>query len=39
MIGSHGRGALFDALIGSAAKNLVEMLDGDLLIVHYRPKE
>lgn len=39
VIGSHGRGALFDALIGSAAKNLVEMLDGDLLIVHYRPKE
>ncbi|MCY1171767.1 Universal stress protein family protein [compost metagenome] len=39
VIGSHGRGALFDALIGSTAKNLVETLEGDLLIVHYRPKE
>lgn len=39
VIGSHGRGALFDALIGSTAKTLVETLEGDLLIVHYRPKE
>lgn len=36
VIGSHGRGALFDALIGSTAKNLIETLEGDLLIVHYR---
>lgn len=39
VIGSHGRGALFDALIGSTAKNLIETLEGDLLIVHYNPKE
>ncbi|PZU64858.1 MAG: hypothetical protein DI540_19065 [Sphingobium sp.] len=39
VIGSHGRGALFDALIGSTAKTLVETLEGDLLIVHYLPKE
>ncbi|WP_169800554.1 universal stress protein [Sphingobium cloacae] len=39
VIGSHGRGALFDALIGSTAKTLLEMLEGDLLIVHYRPAD
>jgi nucleotide-binding universal stress UspA family protein len=39
VIGSHGRGALFDALIGSTAKNLIETLEGDLLIVHYSPKK
>lgn len=33
VIGSHGRGALFDALIGSTAKRLIESLEGDLLIV------
>ncbi|MDE8652817.1 universal stress protein [Novosphingobium album (ex Liu et al. 2023)] len=35
VIGSHGRGAIFDALIGSNAKRLVERLEGDLLIVRY----
>jgi nucleotide-binding universal stress UspA family protein len=33
VIGSNGRGAVFDALIGSTAKRLVETLEGDLLIV------
>jgi hypothetical protein len=28
---------MFDALFGSTEKNLVETLEGDLLIVHYRP--
>jgi nucleotide-binding universal stress UspA family protein len=37
-IGSHGRGAVFDALIGSTAKTLVETLEGDLMIVDYQPK-
>ncbi|PBN42260.1 universal stress protein [Sphingobium sp. D43FB] len=37
VIGSHGRGALFDALIGSTARSLIENLQGDLLVVHYRP--
>jgi nucleotide-binding universal stress UspA family protein len=36
VIGSHGRGAVFDALIGSTAKRLVETLEGDLLIVRLR---
>jgi nucleotide-binding universal stress UspA family protein len=36
VIGSHGRGVLFDALIGSTARSLIEGLDGDLLVVHYR---
>jgi nucleotide-binding universal stress UspA family protein len=36
VIGSHGRGALFDALIGSTAKGLIESLNGDLLVVHYQ---
>ncbi len=36
VIGSHGRGAMFDALIGSTAKRLVEMLEGDLLIIRHR---
>ena len=36
LIRSHGSGALFDALIGSTAKTLLETLEGDLLIVHYR---
>lgn len=36
VIGSHGRGAVFDALIGSTAKRLVEALEGDLLIVRHR---
>lgn len=35
VIGSHGRGAVFDAVIGSTAKRMVEMLEGDLLIIHY----
>lgn len=35
VIGSHGRGAVFDALIGSTAKRLVEALESDLLIVHH----
>jgi nucleotide-binding universal stress UspA family protein len=35
VIGSHGRGAVFDALIGSTAKRLVETLEGDLLIVRH----
>ncbi|WP_037489633.1 universal stress protein [Sphingobium indicum] len=35
VIGSHGRGAIFDALIGSNAKRLVERLEGDLLIIRY----
>jgi nucleotide-binding universal stress UspA family protein len=37
VIGSHGRGVLFDALIGSTAQSLIESLEGDLLVVHYRP--
>jgi nucleotide-binding universal stress UspA family protein len=36
VIGSHGRGAAFDALIGSTAKRLVDTLEGDLLIVRYQ---
>ena len=36
VIGSHGRGAAFDFLIGSTAKRLVETLEGDLLIVRYK---
>ena len=36
VIGSHGRGAFFDALIGSTAKRLIESLEGDLLIVRHR---
>lgn len=39
VIGSHGRGAVFDALIGSTAKRLVETLEGDLLIVRHREKD
>lgn len=40
VIGSHGRGAVFDALIGSTAKRLVETLEGDLLIVrHVEPDQ
>ena len=35
VIGSHGRGAVFDALIGSTAKRLVESLESDLLVVRY----
>lgn len=35
VIGSHGRGAVFDTLIGSTAKRLVEGLESDLLIVRY----
>lgn len=35
VIGSHGRGAIFDALIGSHAKRLVERLESDLLIIRY----
>lgn len=33
VVGSRGRGAVFDVLIGSTAKRLVESLEGDLLIV------
>lgn len=36
VIGSRGRGAVFDALIGSTAKRLVEMIEGDLLIIRHR---
>lgn len=36
VIGSHGRGAAFDVLIGSTAKRLIEALEGDLLIVRYQ---
>ncbi len=36
VIGSHGRGAAFDVLIGSTAKRMVETLEGDLLIVRHR---
>ncbi|MCW1432060.1 universal stress protein [Novosphingobium sp. JCM 18896] len=35
VIGSHGRGAVFDAVIGSTAKRLVDRLEEDLLIVRY----
>lgn len=35
VVGSHGHGALFDALMGSTAKRLVEALEGDLLIVRH----
>jgi nucleotide-binding universal stress UspA family protein len=34
-IGSHGRGAMFDMLIGSTARRLVETLEGDLLVVRH----
>jgi len=38
VIGSHGRDAVFDTLIGSTAKRLVESLESDLLIVcHAEP--
>ena len=37
VIGSHGRGVIFDTLIGSTAMRLLENLAGDLLIVRYRP--
>jgi nucleotide-binding universal stress UspA family protein len=33
VIGSHGRGALFDILVGSMTKRLLESAAGDLLIV------
>jgi nucleotide-binding universal stress UspA family protein len=33
VIGSHGRGALFDILIGSMTKRLLESAAGDLLVV------
>lgn len=36
VIGSYGRGAVFDAVIGSTAKQLVEALEGDLLIFRHR---
>jgi len=39
VIGSHGRGTIFDVLIGSTAKRLLESLAGDLMIVHARPDE
>jgi nucleotide-binding universal stress UspA family protein len=35
VIGSKGRGAVFDALVGSTAKRLVEALEGDLLIIRH----
>src|SRR3546814_14549926 len=35
VIGSHGRGAVFDALICSTEQRLVESLAGDLLIVRH----
>jgi nucleotide-binding universal stress UspA family protein len=37
VIGGHGCGVLFYALIGSTAQSLSESLEGDLLVVHYRP--
>jgi nucleotide-binding universal stress UspA family protein len=33
VVGSHGRGALFDALIGSITSRLLDGVEGDLLIV------
>lgn len=39
VIGSHGRGAIFDVLIGSTAKRLLESVAGDLMIVHARPEK
>jgi len=33
VIGSHGRSALFDALIGSTTSRLLECVEGDMLIV------
>lgn len=39
VIGSSGRGAVFDALIGSNAKRMVETLEGDLLIIRYTGKD
>lgn len=33
VVGSHGRGALFDILIGSMTSRLLENVDGDTLIV------
>lgn len=33
VIGSHGRSALFDVVIGSTTKRLLEQLQGDMLIV------
>ncbi len=35
VIGSHGRGALLDSLIGGTAMRLLENLEGDLLLVRY----
>jgi nucleotide-binding universal stress UspA family protein len=37
-IGSHGRGAMFDMLIGSTARRLVETLESDLLVVRHRAR-
>ncbi|MBN9506045.1 MAG: universal stress protein [Altererythrobacter sp.] len=39
VIGSHGRGALFDILIGSMTKRLLESAAGDLLVVIQPPAE
>lgn len=39
IVGSQGRGPLFDALIGSMDKKLLETLEGDLLIVRQRNAE
>ena len=36
VVGSQGHGALFEALIGSMDRRLLERLDGDLLIVRER---
>lgn len=33
VVGSHGRGALFDLVIGSMTKRLLERVEGDMLIV------
>jgi nucleotide-binding universal stress UspA family protein len=35
VIGSEGHGAVFDALVGSTAKRLVESLESDLMIIRH----
>ena len=39
VVGSLGRGALFDAFIGSMDKRLLDTLEGDLLIVRRRERD
>lgn len=38
VLGSHGRGAVFDVLIGSTARRVLEQVDTDVLVVRV-PKE